>query len=198
MSGRKIRGSNINLEECYKLVRQSGAKGIGANDLARKMGKDRSTIYDYLNSLELRERVQSTHGLWYSKTESTSNQQTKDKPLEKEIEIVLPMPRNKWVDAARLQVHADYLEDLGMHGSAKVEKTILEKFDETRTIRIRGKNVDDIDLEKVGNLIQQATERSSTFSFGNIFKGLRKSFPKNMKSSDEKSVNNGENKSSET
>ena len=197
MSGRKVRKSNINLEECYKLVRQNGSKGISAADLARKMGKDRSTIYDYLNSLEVRGRVLSTHGLWYAKTESPTKQETTNQLSEKEIEIVLPMPKNKWFDAARLKAHADYLEDLGMKKTAKIEKTILEKLDETRTIRIRGKNVDDIDLEKIGNLIQKATERSSTFSFGGIFKRLRKSMPKSTASSGDKSTNNSDNKPSQ-
>ena len=31
----------------------------------------------------------------------------------------------------------------------------------SRTIRIKGKNVDDLDLEKLGNLIQQANEKTS-------------------------------------
>lgn len=175
MSGRKVREFNINLEECYKLVRQNGTKGISATELARKMGKDRSTVYDYLNSLEVRERVQNTHGLWYAKTASTSNPQSTDRPLEKEIEIVLPMPRNKWADAARLQVHADYVEKMGLKGVAQMEKTILQKFDETRTIRIRGKNVDDLDLEKLGNLIQQATEKSSLFNLKGLLKGFKRS-----------------------
>lgn len=173
MSGRKVRESNINLEECYKLVRQSGSKGIGAAELARKMGKDRSTIYDYLNSLEVRERVQSTHGLWYAKAEQTNEQQITAKPIEKEIEIILPMPKNKWADVARLQVLADHAEELGMHKVAQMEKTILEKLDETRTIRIRGKNVDDLDLEKIGNLIQQANEKSSIFNLKGVIKKLK-------------------------
>jgi hypothetical protein len=197
MSGRKVHKSNINLEECYKLVRQSGSKGIRAAELARKMGKDRSTIYDYLNSLEVRGRILNNHGLWYAKTESPAKQETTNQPSEKEIEIVLPMPKNKWFHAARLKAHADYLEDLGMKKTAKIEKTILEQLNETRTIRIRGKNVDDIDLEKIGNLIQQATERSSKFSFGGIFKKLRKSTPKSTAANSEQAMNSSDNKPSE-
>jgi len=172
MSGRKVHQPNINLEECYKLVRQSGAKGIRATELARKMGKDRSTIYDYLDSLEVQARVQNSRGLWFAKTDSANNDQP-IVPLEKEIEIILPMPKNKWAGAARLEAHADYADRMGMHGVAKIEKTILKKFDETRTIRIRGKNVDDLDLEKIGNLIQQANEKSSIFNLKGIIKKLR-------------------------
>ena len=101
------------------------------------------------------------------------------------------MPRNKWADAARLQVHADYADEVGFHKIAKMEKTILEKFDETRTIRIRGKNVDDIDLEKIGKLIEQASEKSYKFSFKGLFKGLRKSLPDITTTNREKTTNTG-------
>lgn len=110
-----------------------------------------------------------------SVTESPTKQETTNKLSEKEIEIVLPMPKNKWFDASRLKAYAEYLEDLGMKNRAKIEKTILEKLDETRTMRIRGKNVDDLDLEKLGELIQQATKKSSRFNLKGLFKGSKKS-----------------------
>jgi hypothetical protein len=50
---------------------------------------------------------------------------------------------------------------------------LLDKFNETRTIRIRGKNVDDLDLEKVAKLIEQASERSSSFNLKGILKKLK-------------------------
>ncbi len=55
----------------------------------------------------------------------------------------------------------------------------LDKINETRTIRIKGKNVDDLDLEKLGNLIQQATQKSSKINLKGLFKGLKKSRPDN-------------------
>jgi hypothetical protein len=58
-------------------------------------------------------------------------------------------------------------------------RILLEKFRETRTIRIKGKNVDDLDLEKLGNLIQQANEKSSKVNLRGLFKSLRKSRPDN-------------------
>jgi hypothetical protein len=59
---------------------------------------------------------------------------------------------------------------------------IIEKFNETRTIRIRGKNVDDLDLEKFGNLIEQANSKSSKFSLKGIIKGLKLPQQENTKS----------------
>jgi hypothetical protein len=46
--------------------------------------------------------------------------------------------------------------------------------------------VDDIDLEKIGNLIQQAVQKSSAFRFKNLIKGLRKSLPKNNANNSER------------
>ena len=76
---------------------------------------------------------------------------------------------------AKLEIYSNYLEEMGFSKSAKIPKTIIEKFNETRTIRINGKNVDDLELKKLGNLIQQATKKSSKFSFGRLFKGSKKS-----------------------
>ena len=42
-----------------------------------------------------------------------------------------------------------------------------------RTIRIKGKNIDDIDLEKLGNLIEQATSKISKFNFSSVLKKLK-------------------------
>jgi len=69
------------------------------------------------------------------------------------------MLKTKWADAARLQVHADYVKGLRLHKIARIEKTILEKLDETRTIRIRGKNADDLDLEKLETLFSKQTRK---------------------------------------
>ena len=58
----------------------------------------------------------------------------------------------------------------------------LEKFRETRTIRIKGKNVDDLDLEKVGSLVKQANEKSSKANLKNLFKSLKRSSPNSPQS----------------
>ena len=84
------------------------------------------------------------------------------------------MPKNKWFDIARVEAYADYLEDIEMSNLAKMHRTFIEKFNETRTIRIKGKNVDDLNLEKLGELIQQATKKSSRFNLRGLFKNSKK------------------------
>lgn len=157
-----------NVEKCYNLIQQNSAKGISAVDIADTLGKHRTTVHSYLNSLYYTGRAESRNGLWYPKAGAQTI-----RPLEKEIVIELPMPKNKWFDVARLQVHADYMEGLGMSGVADMEKTIIEKFNETRRIRITGKNVEDLDIEKVGNLILQANEKSAKVSFKRFLKNLK-------------------------
>jgi hypothetical protein len=174
MSNRKDREFKDNLEKCYEFVQQSSSKGINAVKIAEKLGKHRTTAHSYLNTLEYMGKVESKHGLWYAKT----GEQT-IKPLEKEIVIELPMPKNKWFDIARLEAYTNYLEDMDFTKVAEMNRVFLEKFNETRTIRIKGKNVDDLDLEKLGKLIQQATKNSSRFSLRGLFKGSTTSHPDN-------------------
>jgi hypothetical protein len=195
MSTKKDHQSMDNLEQCFRLVQQSSAKGISAIEISEKLGKHRTTIHGYLTTLSYTGRVESRNGLWYPKT----GQQT-IMPLEKEIVIELPMPKEKWADIARLQVHADYLEGLGWTESAKIEKTLIEQFNQTRRIRIIGRNVDDIDMEKVGNLILQANEKSSQVSFKRFFKNLKipqlsNEIKNNTKeTSDKQQIDNGKTK----
>jgi len=164
------------LDKCYRLVQQSGTKGMRAVEIRDKLGVHRATVHRYLTSLELMGKVESKHGVWFATTEEQTI-----KPLEKEIIIELPIPKNKWQQIASLSVHAEYLEDLGLPKAAKLRRILLETFNETRIIRIKGKNIDDLDLEKLGNLIQQATENSSKFNFRGLFKGLKKSQPNSKK-----------------
>jgi sugar-specific transcriptional regulator TrmB len=174
MSNRKDRENMNKLDRCYKVVLQSRAKGIRADEIAGKLGVHRTTVYNYLGSLQLMGKVESEQGIWRAKT----GEQT-IKPLEKEIVIELPMPENKWLDMARLELLANYGEDVGYSKVAKMLGTIIEKFNETRTIKIKGKNVDDLDLEKLGNLIQQANKKSSKVNLRSLFKSLKKSRPDN-------------------
>jgi len=160
------------LDKIYSIVLRSSTKGIRAVEIASKLNIHKTMVYRDLNSLYLIGKVESDQGIWHAKT----GEQT-IRPLEKEIIIELPMPKKQWYNIAVLEAHANHLEDMGLPKVARTERTIVEKFNETRTIRIKGKNVDDIDLEKIGNLIQQATQKSSIFSFKGLFKGLRKSLP---------------------
>lgn len=168
MSNQKAHEFKENLEKCYSVVQQSSAKGISAVEVSKKLGVHRTTVHGYLNTLEYMGKVESQHGTWRTKT----GEQT-IKPLEKEIVIELPIPKNQWQHVARLAAYNEHLEEIGFSGIVKMNKIILEKFDETRTIRIRGKNVDDLNLEKLGNLIQQATKKSSKVNWGRLFKGLK-------------------------
>jgi AcrR family transcriptional regulator len=167
MSNRKHRESMEKLDKCFGIVQQSGAKGLRATEIAGKLGIHRSTVYKHLDSLELMGRIESKHGIWYAKT----GEQT-IKPLEKEIEIVLPLPLKQVQNVALMEILTKQYEDINFPKSADFFRTFLEKFRETRTIRIKGKNVDDIDLEKLGKMIQQATEKSYKFNFKRLFKGL--------------------------
>ena len=157
------------LDKCYTVVRQSSAKGISAAEVARKLNIHRTTAYHYLNSLELMGKVEGKNRLWYAKT----GEQT-TKPLEREIEIELPMPKNQLQPVMALEMLAQHSEDQGMKRLANLYKVMLETLRETRTIKIKGKNVDDLDLEKLGELIQQATKKSSRFNLKGLFKGSKK------------------------
>jgi predicted transcriptional regulator len=177
MSSRKDHETMMNLDKCYSIVQQSSTKGgISAAEIAKKLNKHRATVHRYLTSLELMGKVESQHGTWLAKT----GEQT-IKPLEKEIVIELPIPKNEW---QRMVLLEHYAKLFGKHtdDSDNVFKISLEKLKETRTIRIKGKNVDDLDLEKIVNLIKQANEKSFTVNL----KGLLKGFKKRSSSSNKK------------
>ncbi len=164
MSSKRYRDRMAKLDECHRVVLQNSARGIRTDDIAEKLGKDRTTIYDYLNSLELTGKVRNEHGLWFAKTE--------DQSKEKEIVIELPMPKKEWQRMTALEfVGEEYNWDL--------LRVAAEKLRETRTIRIKGKNVDDLDLEKIGKLIQQANENSLKASLRGLFKSLKRSHTSN-------------------
>ncbi|MDH5787832.1 MAG: helix-turn-helix domain-containing protein [Candidatus Bathyarchaeota archaeon] len=155
MSNLKAHEYKENLNKCYKVVLQSSAKGIRAVEIARKLDIHKTTVHRYLTSLELMGKVEDDRGIWHAKT----GEQT-IKPLEKEIVIELPMPKSEWRRIAFLEAQAKESERLGLSLLAEDMRITLEKLKETRTIRIKGKNVDDLDLEKLGNLIQQANKKS--------------------------------------
>jgi hypothetical protein len=116
-------------------------------------------------------KVESHQGIWRAKT----GEQT-IKPLEKEIVIELPMPKNEWQRMVLLEGAA---KTFAATESDNIFKTSLEKLKETRTIKITGKNVDDLDLQKIANLIQQANEKSLKVNLRDLFKRLKRSRPNN-------------------
>jgi hypothetical protein len=174
MSNQKDHEFKENLERCYNIVQQSSTKGISAVEVAEKLGKHRTTVHGYLNTLEYMGRVESQHGTWRVKT----GEQT-IKPLEKEIVIELPMPKNQWQRMALLEALGKDWEGANLPEDANIYRILLEKLRETRTIKIRGKNVDNLDLEKLGNLIQQANEKVSKVNLKGLLKSLKRSHTNN-------------------
>jgi hypothetical protein len=170
MSNQKTHEVMMKLDKCYNVVLQSSAKGISAVEIAKQLGKHRTTVHGYLTSLELMGKVENERGIWRAKT----GEQT-IKPLEKEIVIELPMPKNQWQRMALLESLAKDWKGANLPESGNTYKIFLEKFRETRTIKIKGKNVDDLDLEKLGNLIQQANQKASKVNLKSLFKSLKRS-----------------------
>ena len=129
----------------------------------------RTTVHRHLTSLELMGKVESQHGLWtVRKGEQTVAQ------LEKEIVIELPTPEKEWQKIAMLKTLA---HEHSYRRTANIYSTMLESYKETRTIRIKGKNVTDLDMEKLGTLIQQANEKSSKINIGKFFRNLKRPQP---------------------
>ena len=157
------------MDKIYNMVLQSSTKGMRAVEIARKLKIHKTTVYRDLNSLYNMGKVESDQGIWHAKT----GEQT-IKPLEKEIEIKLPIPKNQLQYIAKLAAYNVHLERLGLSGIVEMNKAVLEKFDEARTIRIKGKNIDDLELQKIDNLIREATARSSRFNLRGLFKNLKK------------------------
>lgn len=173
LAHQKDHKSKNNLDRCYKVVRQSSANGISAVEIAKRLSIDKSTVHRQLASLLLMEKVESKNGIWFAKTVGQTI-----KPLEKEIVIELPMPKKEWQRMALLEaMDKDWKETFPE--TTSLYRICLEKLRETRTIKIKGKNVDDLDLEKLGNLIQQANEKGSKVNLRGLFKGLKRSHANN-------------------
>jgi predicted transcriptional regulator len=168
MSNKRKRELMENLDRCYKVVLQSSSKGISAVEIARELGVHRTTVHNYLNTLELMGKVSSEHGLWYAKTGAHEV-----KSEESEITIELPMSKDVWMEVGLLEVEAKCLEKNQLHQSAELIRTLLEKLRETRIITIKGKNIDNLDLEKLQGLILQAYENGSKVRSRNLLKYLR-------------------------
>lgn len=174
MSGKRAWKSKENLEKCYDIVLQSGAKGISVNDIATKLGKFRTSVYDYLYKLEREGRVVNRHSIWYANTE-----EPEIKPLVKEVAIKLPLSKRDWQREVLLEHSANVFGRANQ--SDNIFRISLDKLEETRTIRIIGKNVDDLTMQKIENLIKQANEKSFTVNLKGLFKGFKKSSSNNNK-----------------
>jgi DNA-binding MarR family transcriptional regulator len=169
MSNKRKHEFMENLDRCYKAVLQSSTKGISAVEIAKKLNIHRATIHSYLNTLEYMGKVHNEHGLWYARTGEQGI-----RPLEKEIVIELPISKNDFVEIALLEEEAKRLEKAKLRQSAELIKSILEKLRETRIIKIKGKNVDSLDLEKLQGLILQSYEKESKVKSRNLLKYLKR------------------------
>jgi predicted DNA-binding transcriptional regulator len=172
LSNQKDHELKGNFGRVYKSVLQSGAKGIRAVEIADKLGLDKTTVYPHLNSLRHKGLVESVQGVWSAKTGEHVS-----KSLDKEIVIELPLPKDQAVPIGLLEILAKDCERAKFPQTAEIYRTLLEKLRETRTVKIKGKNVDDLDLEKLSNLIHQANEKSSKVSLKGLFKKLKRSHP---------------------
>lgn len=171
MSSQKHHELMKNLDRCYDAVLLSSTKGgISAAEISKKIGMHKTMVHRNLNTLELMGRVESHHGLWRVTGEQT-------KSSEKEITIELPMPKDEWRQVALVEMMARDCEDHHFPDLAEMYRIPLEKLKETRTIKIKGKNVDDLDLQKMVNLIQQADEETSKFNLKRLIKNLKRSHP---------------------
>jgi DNA-binding MarR family transcriptional regulator len=170
MSSQKHHELMKNLDRCYDAVLLSSTKGITAAEISKEIGMHKTMVHRNLNTLELMGKVESQHGLWRVTGEQT-------KSSEKEITIELPMPKNQWQQVTLLEMMARECEDHQLPDIAEMYRIPLEKLKETRIIKIRGKNVDDLDLQRLGNLIQQANEKTSKFNLKRLIKNLKRSHP---------------------
>jgi hypothetical protein len=159
-------------DKIYNMVLQSSTKGIRAIEIANKLQIHKTMVYRDLNTLNLMGQVESDQGIWHAKTGEQTLQ-----PLEKEIVIELPIPKNEWQRLALLEHFARDWEKQFPNDKDNAYRISLEKFNETRTIRIKGKNVDDINLEKIASLIQQANEKTSKTNLKGIYKILKRALP---------------------
>ena len=169
MSTQKHHQLMRNLERCCDAVVQSSTKGISAVEISKKLGMHKTMVHRNLNTLELMGRVESQHGVWRVK----AGEQTV-RPLEKEIVIELPLPKDQVAPTALMEELAHEAEQSNFTRLAGTYRIFLEKLKEARTIRITGRNVDDLDLEKTQNLILQASKKTFKIDFKGLLKKLKR------------------------
>ena len=171
MSSQKHHQLMRNLDRCYDAVLQSSTKGgITAAEIAKKIGMHKTMVHHNLNTLELMGKVENQHGTWRVKT----GEQT-PKQLEKEIVIELPLPKDQVAPTALMEELAHEAEQSDFTRLAGTYRIFLAKLKEARTIRITGRNVDDLDLEKTQNLILQASKKTFKIDFKGLHRSLKRS-----------------------
>jgi hypothetical protein len=168
MTNKRKRKLMENLDNCYKVVLQSSSKGINAVGISEKLGVHRTTVHNYLNSLELTGKVYNEHGLWFARKD-----EHEIRPVAKEIVIELPTPKDHIIEESLLEICAKELPENTFPKCAGSLNILLEKLKQTRTIKITAKNVENIDLENLQSLILQAYEDSSKLKSRSLRKYLK-------------------------
>jgi DNA-binding Lrp family transcriptional regulator len=175
MSPKKDHESMEKRQQILEIIQQNSPKGgIRVIEISEKVGLYRTTVYDYVNALYNRGLIESDQGRWRV---STTGQ--KVQPLEKEIIIKLPLPKSEVNRAVLIESTSKLFDD----APDSPIRILRDKLEETRTIRITGKNVDELDLQKISALIKQATEPSYKTKIKGLF-----ALPKKSKNDAEKSV----------
>lgn len=168
MSNKRRRKLLDSLNSCYNVVLQSSAKGINTVDIAERLGVHRTTVHNYLTSLEFRGKIYNEHGVWFAKTG-----EHEIKSSEKEIIIELPVPKDQLVEESILEIYAKQNAEMQLPQTTEMMNLLLKKLKETRTIKIIGKNVDNLDLASLQSLILDAYETSSKLKSRNLRKHLK-------------------------
>jgi len=168
MSHKKAHKTTKTQEKILNTVQQN-RKGIRADDIAKKLHINRSTVYRHFEHLQLAGKVENKGGLWFS-----TEEEQRIEALEKEITVEFPPPKNQRAQIAFINAYAEKLEREGFDEWAAQAKSFTEKLKETRTIKIKGKNVDDLTLQKIAKLTEQANEISSKFNLKSLFKNLKR------------------------
>jgi DeoR/GlpR family transcriptional regulator of sugar metabolism len=121
MTNRKAHEAMERRDKIYKMVLQSSTKGIRAIEISKKLQIHKTMVYRDLNTLNIMGQVESDQGIWHAKTGGQTI-----KPLEKEIEIKLPIPKNQLQYISKLAAYNVHLERIGLSGIVEMNKAILE------------------------------------------------------------------------
>jgi predicted ArsR family transcriptional regulator len=76
------------LNKAYKLL-QRFPHGIRAADFAKKLGVERTAVYDVLNSLRYQGKAENKDGLWYPRQPSDKNKASEQAERKRLIDALI-------------------------------------------------------------------------------------------------------------